>query len=452
MVGSGKSGMAACRLLKSKGCEVCLTDSRVREMQDEKDLRWLDEHHVTQEFGMHHDATFTVADLIVVSPGVPLTISPLQKARDAGVPIIGELELGYHYFTGKIIAITGTNGKTTVTTMIGQSLQHSAQSVFVGGNIGTPFCDHVMAEKQAEIAVLEVSSFQLDSNLDFCPEVGLLLNISPDHLDRYVDYKAYGDSKMQLFAKQRERDIAILNATDVEVQKRRSRVGAKVIEFGDDTWLVEKKKKTLTWVLSAAEDEIYKLHRHQLSQPTLANCMAAICGARLIGATVDAVQKMLVDFVIPNHRLTSVGVWQDVEYIDDSKATNIGAVESALAGMTKPVILIAGGRDKGGDYSLLNAEVKRIVKKLILIGEAAPLMENAFAERTDVVLASSMDEAVASATGGAEPGDVVLLSPACASFDMFKSYGDRGNIFKEHVLHHVGAKQRTASHAMQRAV
>ncbi len=438
VVGAGKSGMAACRLLYSKGCEVCLTDGRKRSEQDPDDLDWLDKNNIAQEFGGHHLAIFLLVDLIVVSPGVPLTIPPLQEAQRHDVPIIGELELGYLYFAGDIIAITGTNGKTTVTTMIGECLKESGMSVFVGGNIGTPFCSHVLQDEQADIAVLEVSSFQLDSCLDFHPRVGLLLNISPDHLDRYESYNAYGDSKMRLFARQgKGDDVAILCGTDKEVMARRHMVAAAVMTFDTDEWVVDVEGNRLVWQRSGEVDEVYGLHDLQLCRPNIQNCMAAISGARLMGATGDAVQKVLRGFTIPLHRLTMLGSWGGVDYVNDSKATNVGAVQSALAGMDRPVILIAGGRDKGGDYGLLDFEVKRIVKTMILIGEAARKMELAFAGLTHICQAANMDDAVQQAAAQGCAGDTVLLSPGCASFDMYESYSDRGAHFLQAVQRQV---------------
>jgi UDP-N-acetylmuramoylalanine--D-glutamate ligase len=453
VVGAGKSGMAACRLLHSKGCEVCLSDTRQESQQDPEDVDWLKARSIVQEFGGHHLATFMVPDLIVVSPGVPLTIDPLQAARTAGVPIIGELELGFLYFTGAIIAITGTNGKTTVTTMIGESLRHSGMNVFVGGNIGTPFCSHVLEENQAEVAVLEVSSFQLDANRDFKPKVGVLLNISPDHLDRYASYTAYGDAKMQLFKQQNEQDVALISGTDREIARRRSMIPARVVEFDNDSWRVNAEERSLTWVNQESGAETYGLHDHQLSRPNLQNCMAAIGGSRLMGATRNGVQEMLNEFAIPLHRLTPVGSWNDIEFVNDSKATNVGAVQSALSGMHRPVILIAGGRDKGGDYAILCPEVKRIVKQLIVMGEAAQQMTAAFTEITTVHQAADMEDAVNLAVAHAEQGDTILLSPACASFDMYGSYAERGNVFMEQVQRVMGKYGTPATvKTIQRAV
>lgn len=456
VVGAGVSGMAACRLALSKGCVVTLSDGRPQDAHDADDLQWLVENGVVQEFGVHLDTTFLLADLIVVSPGVPLALEPLVKARQAGVTIIGELEFGYHYFKGDIIAISGTNGKTTVTSMIAESLQKTDKVVFVGGNIGTPFCTHVMQEKQADVAVLEVSSFQLDSNLDFRPKVGLLLNISPDHLDRYTSYSAYADAKIRLFTKQTSADVAIICGTDDEIMARREQIPATIIEFDTDGFQLNTETCCLTWLRNETTSETYRLHHLQMAKPNVQNCMAAISGSRLMGAGQDAVQEMLVDFIIPNHRLTKVGCFGGIDFVNDSKATNIGAVQSALAGMNRPVILIAGGRGKGGDYGLLNAEITRIVKGMVLIGEAREEMLTAFTGMTTLVLAEDMDDAVGQAVVLAEQGDVVLLSPACASFDMFSSYGDRGQKFKDAVVRRMGAGVKhlgaSCSGLLQRAV
>ena len=453
VVGAGKSGLAACCLLKSKGCTICLTDDRERNLQNPDDLCWLDEQQIIQEFGGHNRATFLQADLIVVSPGVPLTLEPLHEALQADIPVIGELELAALFFTGKIIAITGTNGKTTVTSMIGECLQNSGQSVFVGGNIGIPFCSHILQEEQADIAVLEVSSFQLDTIQEFYPKVGLILNISPDHLDRYESYKAYADAKMRLFANQKSTDVAIVNGADTDIYQRLELIPSTIISFADDHWCVDVNNKCLTWLRPESAEEIYQLTSLQLQQPNVQNCMAAISGARCMGAGMEAVQEMLCVFAVPLHRLTTVGSWHGIDFINDSKATNIGAVESALTGMNRPVILIAGGRDKGGDYGLLDFEMKRIVKSIILIGEAAAKMQAAFAEVTDIVRASSLEDAVEQAVAQAVAGDVVLLSPACASFDMFAGYSDRGNKFMQYVKRIMeGEEDSSSDDARQQAV
>jgi UDP-N-acetylmuramoylalanine--D-glutamate ligase len=443
VVGAGKSGMAACRLLKSKGVEVCLTDGRDRKLLPEEDQLWLDENNIVQEFGTHHASSFLMADLIVVSPGVPLTIAPLVAAGEVGVEIIGELELGSWFFAGEIIAITGTNGKTTVTSMIGKGLQKSGRRVFVGGNIGTPLCSHVLEAQQADVAVLEVSSFQLDTIKDFHPKVALLLNISPDHLDRYENYGAYADSKMQLFVNQHEQDVAIINSTDNEVQRRKGKLTSSLVEFADAHWHVDAQKGSLTWQRSGTESDCYTLSPLQVISPNVQNCMAAISGCHFMGVKRDTIQAMLQEFTIADHRLTHIAEYGGVGFIDDSKATNIGAVHSALAGMDKPVILIAGGRDKGGDYSLLDTEVSRIVKTMILIGEAAVQMKNAFSGRTTVCLASSMKDAVEQAKKYAVKGDIVLLSPACASFDMYSGYAERGEKFAEAVVEQGGRVVRS---------
>ncbi len=439
VVGAGLSGLAACRLLKREGCHVCITDSGTRQLQDPDDLCWLDENAIVQEFGCHHEATFLLPDLIVVSPGVPLTIAPIQAALAEGIPVIGELELGALYFKGKIVAVTGTNGKTTVTSMLGECLKKSGQSVFVGGNIGTPLCSHVVEDVQAEVAVLEVSSFQLDTICDFQPQVGLLLNISPDHLDRYESYEAYADSKMRLFKNQTKKDVAIICASDPEIMARQDMILADLLLFDNEQWQVDAGCNSLRWTRDDKSCETYILHDLQLTRPNVQNCMAAICGTRLMGAGVRDVQEMLDTFSIPEHRLTLVGSFAGIDFVDDSKATNIGAVRSALAGMTRPVVLIAGGRDKGGDYGLLAGEVERIVKCLILVGEASLLMQQAFSGMTKIVLATDMDGAVNLAVGQATRGDVVLLSPACASFDMFTGYAERGNKFKQAVGMWMGA-------------
>ncbi|MBU0681738.1 MAG: UDP-N-acetylmuramoyl-L-alanine--D-glutamate ligase [Proteobacteria bacterium] len=434
VVGAGRSGMAALRLLEAQGCQLAISDGGPLAKLSQGDQQWLEDHKVFQEFGGHDLKTFLCAQGIVVSPGVPLDMPELVAATDKNIPVIGELELGALFTDIDIIAVTGTNGKTTVTTMIGELLQAAGRKVFVGGNIGTPLCDFVVSAAPADVLVLEVSSFQLDTAYSFHPHVAVLLNISPDHLDRYASYEAYAESKMRIFRRQKRDDLAVINGDDPLIKKRLAEIPSTIREFGrkksSQAHLIGS-KAMIQFPQQAVEE--YALPEVLSSYPNSDNCLAAIMAVRLMGCPSEAIVKGLAGFKPLEHRLTHVATINDVVYIDDSKATNIGALQSALTGMKNPVHLIAGGRDKGGDYGLISKEIKTKVKTLIVIGEAADKMAAAYGDLVEIVRASSMDEAVRQAARMAQPGEVVLLSPACASFDMFSGYAERGRVFQHAV-------------------
>ncbi|MCK9294906.1 MAG: UDP-N-acetylmuramoyl-L-alanine--D-glutamate ligase [Desulfobulbaceae bacterium] len=438
VVGAGKSGFAALRFLDRLGCRVALSEKARESALDGKLLEWLQERDVYFETGGHRRETFLDADLIVVSPGVPLEMDELAAARQAGIEIVGELGLGAAYLQIPIVAVTGTNGKTTVTKLIGELLQGAGRKVFVGGNIGTPLLDYLLGEQDAEIAVLEVSSYQLDTAGQFRPDVAVLLNISPDHLDRYASYDDYAAAKMKIFAWQQPEDLAVVNAEDQEIADRLTAapIAAKTLWFGGEHagrpgTVIQEEKIVLQGMFS--HEEKYDLPEELRKSPNRENAMAAILAARVMACPDEVINRVLGQFQRPPHRLFRVTEINGVSYYDDSKATNVGAVQSALAGMTQPVILIAGGRDKGGDYLYMAESVRARVKKMVLIGEAREKMARAFAGMTSIEMADSLDEAVLKAAGCAEEGDAVLLSPACASFDMFKSYADRGERFQQAV-------------------
>lgn len=435
VVGGGRSGQGAARFLHGLGATVSVSDSAPPAQLDQGFANWLRREKIFYEGGGHNPATFVNQDLIVVSPGVPLTMEELVEAAANGVAVVGELGLAALWLDLPVIAVTGTNGKTTVTSLIGDFFKAAGCRVFVGGNIGVPLTDYLLTGERADLAVLEVSSFQLDTAGSFRPRLAVLLNISPDHLDRYSSYGAYGDAKMAIFANQQDGDIALVNGEDPEVMGRLALLTKQQIAvFGrrDDTvptsfW--QDGAVVLALQGNGRQVESYSLPGHLACSPNRENCQAAIIAARLMACPEAAIVKGLADFVLPAHRLRKVAEIDRVVYYDDSKATNIGALQAALAGMTRPVILLAGGRDKGGDYKVLADLVRTKVKKLLLFGEARDLMVSALGSAASVELVTDMAEAVSRAAELSEPGDAVLLSPACASFDMFNDYGERGDEF-----------------------
>ena len=446
VVGLGKSGVSAVRFLLNFGVKISVSEGGRQENLEGDLVRWLKEKRVFVETGGHTSELLTSADCILVSPGVPLGIAALAAARQKGIPVVGELALAKDFLTAPVVAVTGTNGKSTVTTLIGDLLTGSGRKAFVGGNIGTPLAEYLAGPQDCEAVVLEVSSFQLDSAGEFRPQVGVLLNITPDHLDRYASYGAYVDSKMSLFKNQQTGDVAVVNGDDSAIAEWLGKAAER-----KSPWPVRGEIRQYTScdrpgmaaclngtkVIIATVDkktEEYELAGTPLAHaPNTENAMAAILAVRAMGCNPADIQKSLAGFRPLPHRLALVAEVDGVSYYDDSKATNVGAVFSALGGMQQPVVLIAGGRDKGGGYEMLRPLVQEKVRAMVLIGEAREAMAQAFAKTTRIAFAEEMDEAVRLARTLAEKGDAVLLSPACASFDMFKSYSHRGEVFTQAV-------------------
>ena len=429
VIGLGISGRAAVRYLLACGAGVVVSDSRSEERFLAQEGDFLQETGIAWEAGGHTPDFFRGVDLVFVSPGVPLDLPLLGELKGRGVGILGELALAAPVLQEPVIAITGTNGKTTVTTLIGELLRTAGKEVFVGGNIGTPLLNHLMHGPEADAVVLEVSSFQLDTAGEFRPDIALLLNITPDHLDRHGSLDGYTRAKMKIFGRQEAADTAVLNGDDPLCRRLVPEIGGRVLLFGHDRDCdarIERNKVILRW----QGEEVYDLSGSRLANATgLLNAAAALLAARSAGCSAEQIRTGLMAFQPLHHRMEEVAEVGGVLYYDDSKATNTGAVLSALAQIDGKVILIAGGRDKGDDYPLLRESVRQKVRRVILIGESAALIEKALAGTAPLARAASMDEAVEMARRSAEPGDAVLLSPACASFDMFKSYVHRGEVF-----------------------
>ncbi len=437
VVGMGISGRAAVAFLLSKGAEVFVTDSRDCKDLPARDQAYLLEQNIIFEGGGHSKAFMSQGDFIVISPGVPTDLKILKELQDADIPILGELALATPYLTESIVAVTGTNGKTTVTSLIGELLRASGKKVFVGGNIGTPILDYLRQDERAEFLVLELSSFQLESAGNFCPHIGVLLNITPDHLDRHRDMAQYVAAKMKMFSHQKASDKAIIcNDDPVCQQLKPTLVEQEVYCFGNRESACAAIGSGQAFQISiAGQVDHYSLLDTALNSYTgLLNSQAAVLAVSLLGAKHADIVKGLQSFKTAEHRLQHVRTLGGVEYYNDSKATNTGAVLSALESFPGNIILLAGGRDKGEDYTVLREVIEEKVRALILLGEAAGAMDEALGKTAIRLRASSMDEAVNLATGIARSGDVVLLAPACSSFDMFADYGHRGEVFMESVL------------------
>ena len=420
VVGLGMSGFAVARFLKKRGATVIVTD-KAEEDKLEAYAPVLREMGVKMELGQHRIDTFEKSDLIIVSPGVPHDILPIKKAALKGIPILGEIELACRFILEPVVAVTGTNGKTTTTTLLGDMLKNSGKKVFVGGNIGNPLIDYVDKGEKAEIIVVEVSSFQLDTIDTFRPKVAVALNITEDHLDRYSDFAAYASSKARIFENQKESDVAVFNGLDPFTGSICKDIKSKKLPFynqmTDDAEI-----NTIFKLLDFSS--INLLGKHNLE-----NAYAASLAALAIGGSLEGIQSALSNFKGLLHRLEHVASINGINFFDDSKATNVDAVAKALETFSKPIILIMGGRDKGGNFQTLRDLVCQRVKKLIVLGEAKEDILFALGDITPTKGASSMEDAVLSAYHAASPGDVVLLSPACASFDMYDSYARRGEDF-----------------------
>jgi UDP-N-acetylmuramoylalanine--D-glutamate ligase len=386
------------------------------------------------DLGAHRHETFAKADLVVLSPGVP----PLDAVRDAasrGVPVIGEVELASWFTEAPIIAITGTNGKSTVTTLIGEILKASGFATFIGGNLGTAFSDatELPAARAAGRLVLELSSYQLETIVHLRPSIAVHLNLTPDHLDRYGSMVTYGAAKARIFLNQTRDDHAVAPDDDPLVLSF-ARAGAAMLHtFGGEHGEV----RIEDGVITTRSGRRYPLSILKLrGAHNVSNTMASVLAAELAGATHDATFDVLESFTGLSHRMQFVLADQGVVFYDDSKATNVGAAVKALEGMQRKVVLIAGGRDKGGSYDPLVQLLRTKGRAVVLLGEAAPKIRTALGSTIPHRVVESMDEAVRVARMLVEPGDCVLLAPACSSFDMFESYAHRGRAFVEAVRTH----------------
>jgi UDP-N-acetylmuramoylalanine--D-glutamate ligase len=436
VVGMARTGIATAKFLKSKGSLVTTTEMKPEEEMKEavEELKGLD---ISTEWGGHRAETFLKQDMIVVSPGVDLSIESIQAALKKKVRVISEIELAYHFIQVPIISVTGTNGKTTTTLLIGEMLKEDGKKVGVGGNVGEPLILFANGGDRWDVLVVEISSFQLEAIEDFRPRIAVLLNITEDHLDRYLSYTDYIKAKVRIFANQNSEDLAVLNRDDPIVMKFGEGVRGKKVFFslsdkpGDGAF---SDGQSIFLRLGGKREE-YSLAKAPLKGiHNVENMMAALAAARSFGCSKKAVQAVLNRFEGLEHRLEFVREVGGVRFYNDSKGTNVGSVVKSLQSFSEPVTLIAGGKDKNGDLSPLKELIRKRVKHLILIGEARERMNRELGGLTDTVLAKTMEEAVLLARQKATAGEVVLLSPACSSFDMFKDYKERGRVFKEAVF------------------
>ncbi len=431
VMGLGVSGRAAVEYMHGCGATVYDSDSRHKKDLSTEELNLIANCCSGYEGGGHTGAFLKKGDMIFLSPGISCDHEVLKGIDKKKIPVIGELALAAPVLSEKVIAITGTNGKTTVTTLIGELLEKAGYTVFVGGNIGKPLFEYLMGGESADVVVVEVSSFQLELAGEFRPDVAVLLNITPDHLDRHGDFVEYIRAKARIFTKQQDNDYAILGGDDLICREIAEQLnGGETMLFCHDKDCHAQICESEIYLKWKSNKEVYQLKDTVFDNHIgRLNSAAAILATRAVGAEEQGIQQGLQSFQPLPHRMQRVCEIDGITFCNDSKATNTGAVLSALQQISGSVILIAGGRDKGDDYTLLKNTVQKKVKQLILIGEAAKKIATQLSGIVDIEYAGTMEEAVEISNTTAVAGDTVLLSPACASFDMFDSYGHRGETF-----------------------
>ena len=444
VVGLGKSGKSAALFLRERGAQVTVSDSRSAEALAGEIPALLDAG-VMVETGGHGLLTFRRQDLIVVSPGVPFDTPELKQARAFGLPIIGELELASRFLQGQVVAITGSNGKTTTTSLLGKIFAGAGVPTLVGGNIGTPVIDLIAQSTPQTTSVLEVSSFQLETVEQFRPHIAVVLNITQDHLDRHGTFENYAAMKARITAQQTADDFFVLNAEDKPTQMLAARTKAQVFWFsgrrpikqgafvhGESIAFLPREGAKPEPVMPLAEIPLKGAHNVE-------NVLAAVCAARLGGVSAESIRSSVAGFKAVEHRLEFVATVRGVAVYNDSKATNVDATKKALEAFASGVHLILGGKDKNSDYTELADLLRARVKTVYTIGSAAEKIERHLAGVVKIVSAGTLDAAVRQAAQVAIAGDVVLLAPACASFDQFTGYEHRGRVFKELVKALAGA-------------
>jgi UDP-N-acetylmuramoylalanine--D-glutamate ligase len=436
VVGLGKSGLSAAMFLRAQGARVTVSDARSA-VALAKEIPALLEAGIMVESGGHGLLTFRRQDLIVVSPGVPMDTPEVKQVVAFGLPVIGELELASRYLQGRVVAITGSNGKTTTTTLVGKIFSDAGVPTLVGGNIGLPVIDLVEKSTPETVSVLEVSSFQLETVEEFHPWIAVVLNITPDHLDRHGTFESYAAAKARITEKQTAEDFLVLNAEDKAAQMVALKTKAQIFWFsgrrpikqgafvhGESILFVPREGAKAEPVMPVSDIHLKGSHNVE-------NVLAAVCAARLAKIQAESIRASVAGFAAVEHRLELVKIVNGVEFYNDSKATNVDAAMKAVASFAGGIHLILGGKDKDSDYSLMSGMLKERVKIVYTIGSAAEKIERELQGVVKIVSAETLQAAVAKAAKAAAIGDVVLLSPACSSFDQFENYEQRGRVFRQ---------------------
>jgi UDP-N-acetylmuramoylalanine--D-glutamate ligase len=439
VIGAARSGVAAAKLLRNKGYDVFLSDFNPENKINSDFVKEIIKNSIDHEFGTHSEKVFE-NDIIVVSPGVPQNSEVLEKAFSRGKEVISEIELASWFCKGKIISITGTNGKTTTTTLIGKIFEDGGKKAYVCGNIGTAFCDVADGIGEDEAAIVETSSFQLDNIQCFKPYVSIILNITPDHLDRYEkSIDNYISSKLKVTANQDDNDYFIFNYDDEVIkQSIDMNIKARKIPFSIRSDPGNKysagaylQDNRIIYYNSTGKHQLIETKKLIIKgQHNIYNSMASIIASKIFKIKDEDIERTLTGFKGVEHRLEFVRELNGVKFYNDSKATNVNSVWYALQGFTEPIVLILGGRDKGNDYTEIQKEVEKYVKHIVALGESRDKVYNFFKDIVPVTLADDMEDAVRKAYGKAGAKNIVLLSPACASFDQFENYEHRGREFK----------------------
>ncbi len=442
VVGLGKSGVASALFLQAQGARVAVSDAKSEE-QLRGEIPALLDRGITVETGGHGERTFRQQDMIVVSPGVPVDVPQLAQARELGIPVIGEIELASSVLKGHLVAITGSNGKTTTTALTGEVISWGGYEAAVGGNIGTPAISLAPETTSDTYVVLEISSFQLETIANFRPEIAVVLNVTPDHLDRHRTFEVYLAAKARIFENQAASDFAVLNADDPNCVRLAEGLRAQLrwfsrrreVEKGAfvrDAKVISRDDEGEHEIMPASDIPLKGAHN-------LENVLAAVCVGGIVRCEPGRIRTAIKQFNAVEHRLEYVASINGVEYYNDSKATNVDATIKALESFPGNIHVILGGKHKGSPYTVLNELLRERVKRVYTIGAAAEIIEQDIKGSAEVVRAGTLDVAVRKAAETAVPGDVVLLAPACASFDQFENYEQRGRMFKE-VVAAVGKK------------
>jgi len=435
VVGLGKSGLSAAMFLREQGARVTVSDTRSA-VALAKEIPALLEAGIMVESGGHGLLTFRRQDLIVVSPGVPMDTPEVKQVVAFGLPVIGELELASRYLRGRVVAITGSNGKTTTTTLVGKIFADAGVPTLVGGNIGLPVIDLVAKSKPETVSVLEVSSFQLETVEEFHPWIAVVLNITPDHLDRHGSFETYAAAKARITERQGAEDFLVLNAEDKAAQMVALKTKAQIFWFSgrrpikQGTFVHGESILFIPREGAKAEPVMPVSDIHLKGSHNVENVLAAVCAARLARIPAESIRASVAGFAAVEHRLELVKVVNGVEFYNDSKATNVDATLKALDAFAGGLWVILGGKDKGSDYTVLRHPLAEKARAVMLIGAAAGKIRDQIAGAVPLVDAKTLDAAVRDAYDAARPGDTVLLAPACASFDQFDNYEHRGRAFK----------------------
>ena len=437
VVGLGRSGVASAFFLQEHGAKVTVSDSK-SETQLQHEIAALLDRGISIETGRHGERTFRDQDLIVVSPGVPYDHPQLQQARSFCIPVIGEVELAFRFLKGRVLAITGSNGKTTTTALVGEILAKSGKKTLVGGNIGTPVISLVSQSTPDSLVVLEISSFQLETIQQFRPWIAAILNITPDHLDRHHTFQAYIDAKARMFENQQAGDFAVLNADDPTCAALKTKVKSTLCWFSRKHAVecgAHLAGDQIAFRRDGREQNVLGRNDVQLKGAhNLENVLAAVTMSMLAGCEPEKIRKAVSEFRAVEHRLELVTTVNGVAFYNDSKATNVDATVKALESFPGKIHIILGGKDKGSDYTVLNPLLRERAHGAYLIGAAAEKIGSQIQGSTPLVRSGTLERAVRQAFEAAAPGDIVLLAPACASFDQFENYEHRGRVFKELVV------------------